>query len=447
MRYEILSNGEKIKRLRKELGARQEDLACEGNTRSNINRIENNKQELTAKTAKLIYKKMLYFAQKNEKNTEHITEQYLLETPEYQANEITKNIISELDDFAEIKDINKFNSKKNEIELFLNKYEKYISLSNQAKIYYSLGKAQFKLYQFDESYINAFRSRDISYSILDFRINLKSFALLIKISYKLDRMSEVLSLSKFALSIAKAHKINDEELLKDIYFNTALAYIKNHNYDECIRYIDIFTKLEIREEELLKAELIRANCFYDTKRYSSAETLYFELLIIAKQLGNEETKCRIYTMIAMLYLQLNQRNNVIYYADLLVSLDTNDVEINALNLYYALYCYKELDMYDLVKKYLIRTLNLLLKSKNESSLLDTIIEVSNYYISKDYLEDLYSLCEYTIILLNPDNNLGANISNRLLTLLYKSACIFQNSGYDLKFSYIFNNSKKIETLL
>jgi len=50
----VLSTGEKIKNLRKGIGLKQEDIVSDEITRSLISMVENNKRNLTYKTAKVL---------------------------------------------------------------------------------------------------------------------------------------------------------------------------------------------------------------------------------------------------------------------------------------------------------------------------------------------------------------------------------------------------------
>lgn len=55
---EVISAGEKIKRLRTDLGLKQEDISNDEITRSLISMIENNKRNLTIRSAKIISREL-----------------------------------------------------------------------------------------------------------------------------------------------------------------------------------------------------------------------------------------------------------------------------------------------------------------------------------------------------------------------------------------------------
>ncbi|KXG74435.1 helix-turn-helix domain-containing protein [Thermotalea metallivorans] len=81
----ILPPGEKIRRIRTFLGAKQEDIAGDKITRNLISYIENGKTRLMRSTAEIIAENLIRLSEA-QKNPIHISVDYLMETEMEQAN-------------------------------------------------------------------------------------------------------------------------------------------------------------------------------------------------------------------------------------------------------------------------------------------------------------------------------------------------------------------------
>lgn len=96
----ILPPGEKIRRIRAFLGAKQEDLVGNKITRNLISYIENGKIRLTRNTAEIIAENIIRLSEK-QKNPIHISVDYLMETEMEQANRILGKLRDELEKYSQ----------------------------------------------------------------------------------------------------------------------------------------------------------------------------------------------------------------------------------------------------------------------------------------------------------------------------------------------------------
>jgi len=103
MNMELLTPGEKIKKLRRELGLKQDDLTNEEVSKSLISMIEGNKRGLTEGTANIIAQSLNRYYGSMEKT---ITPEYLLETPQEQIQKIVMKEKEELKELVESGQVN-----------------------------------------------------------------------------------------------------------------------------------------------------------------------------------------------------------------------------------------------------------------------------------------------------------------------------------------------------
>ncbi|MCD2346175.1 helix-turn-helix domain-containing protein [Clostridium guangxiense] len=117
----VLTDGDKLKNIRKKYVLKQEEISGSAITRNLISEIETNKATITKNTAEIIIKNLALLAKERHfQFTE--TVEYLLENETMQANKIVNHYINELKSLNISKDGN-FTTKLKEIESFLLKYD------------------------------------------------------------------------------------------------------------------------------------------------------------------------------------------------------------------------------------------------------------------------------------------------------------------------------------
>lgn len=427
MRHQIMVSGEKIKMLRDKYGLNQTELAGGEVTRQAISSIENGKKKLSDKMAKLIVTNINnILAVKGFKN-EVITVEYLTESLKVQANRLADEYISELDDLNAVssdensrkKDFNKdkFKEIKGAVESFLLKYDTVIDKSKAYEINYLMTEGLINIHSFEEAYIYAFKTYDISISLNDAIKQLKVIAKKITIYYRLNRNDEILALGKHALEIANKNHISDYKELVKIYYNLALAYKKNNNYTECLKHISLLLSVPgISFEDAISGKILRANCSKDLKRYNEAEKMYNDILNELKTNNQYKHISFIYDNLAAISLEVKDYDKAKYYAEKLVMIEYYNDEQNADNFYWAVYIYKELDEYEEVKKYYSRGLKYLKKINNLSGYNDLAAELIAYFISNNHKERILEIAN---LLINDSKSFGSYHKIMLIGNLYK----------------------------
>lgn len=390
---EILTPGEKVRKIRKMIGATQKEVAGDEITRNLISQIENGKTNLSIATTKIIADNMNSIITKKGIKNLYITTEWLLEDIDTQANNIADNYIKELSIIRlENREYVFFQEKVKEIETFIKRWN--VCLKRQYKIYEIISEIYFMFNKYDESFFKI----EIS---LDIAIQDKSYSecirLMLELSRRLDSVGgtslEHLRTMHLALNMYKENNLNDESTLKKIYFNTALHHSKLDRYDISIEYLDKLTRecsLSIRET--LDVNLLKANCYEDINRLNEAEKLYLSTLDVALKEYEATVISKIYNSLGTLYRLKKDKINSLKYINYSLHIQ-NDIKEKdyAKTLYYATENYIEMDIKNLVLDTYHLALSWLDKTFNSKLYYSLSIKLYNYFIGKEEYNVLYNI--------------------------------------------------------
>lgn len=204
---EILSPGERLRKIRKELGLTQDDLAGEKFSKNYISMFENNRREINIISATFLVERINKLAQERGKKV-NITTAHFLKTEEDIADQKCKNWLDEVE--------SNLNLSNYEVDVILSKV---IQLSTQFKLEQYLGKALF----------------------------LKGLNLIQRKLYNC-------SIVQFLQSIVYFSKINDISAVVEAYKNIGIALFKQNNMEQAISILTLaesfVSNLEGDHEEL-----------------------------------------------------------------------------------------------------------------------------------------------------------------------------------------------------
>lgn len=393
MRYEILTPGQRIKKLRKKLGATQQDIVGTEYSRNTLTMIETHKLKLSYDTARIIADNMNKFARDKGIDMEAVTAEYLLESFDVQCDKIAERYIKELEAFKLDSNKNRFLEFKTEVDSFLEEYDDCIFGNRKFALNFLTGENLLKLFRYDEAYLYTYKAYDIVMTLNDIDKRLQVMALMIGICYRLNRITEIIAVGKHALNLVHKHNINNTQALIRVYYNLALAYKKKGSYAECLELIEKLLRLpEVDMTYRIKANILKANCLTENKQYDDAENLHLDILDEARTINDISSIGYTYWNLAYINLKRGNASEAEFYADHLVYLDgKNDTEQLSNNLYWATYIYKETDNYEALKRYFHRALNLLCKVRNFDAYEDLFSEVLGYFTDKKCFEDVAEL--------------------------------------------------------
>lgn len=313
---EILSPGQKIKKIRKELKINQKEITGGEITRELISIIENDKSTLTPTVAHIITDNINRICK--ERNIDfNLDTQYLLEDINAQTNKIASKYIDFLCNNED--NISKdFTKDIEEIELFLMKYD---VPEKKMIIYEKIGDILKKQKEFNRSYIYYIKAFENHNRLFN---NICLFNLLQKlggICIYLGKEKEALDFNNLAL--VYNNTIPEELRLKVIYNNT-LAYIHLKEHDKALIEIEHVEKTfkHLTKIDIFELNVLKVNCLRYKRFYSEALKINKSML---STLSNDDTESIILITANILdiYTVLKDIKNVKIYIDKLIYIISN----------------------------------------------------------------------------------------------------------------------------
>lgn len=311
---EFIEVGEKIKRLRKQLGMTQEDLQAENVTRGLISMIETGKREVT-------YSVSIKLADKfNKKASEldftlNVDADYLMRSPKEDAK---------LYCLAQLKD-NEISQEK--IYEVLGLAEKYELLEVKAKAKFKLGEICEEDKKYDEA-CNYYNEATEIYKIINKEKDLANIwfrmARTKEKSLQYDAAIVYLNLSSY-YAVAYENK----EIQKLCLYNLANDYKRTNRIELSINMVDKCIELCTEEDEeiFIYAQGIKATCYEARGEFTEAISIYKEII---NKISNNKNKFigYAYTNLGNLYTKLNKFKDGMKYFNKAEEFRANEDKIN-----------------------------------------------------------------------------------------------------------------------
>lgn len=404
--------GENLKRIRKDLGLRQHEVAGEDITRNLISLIENNKAVLYDTAANIMAKNI------NKKMSEkglniYIKPEDLLNPERYDARKKADEYILELENALINNSFSYDIEDLNELEAFLNKWD---LVDKKVRIYELLGDIFYISNNKSKEYYYYFKALESSY---DFPHMKERYILASKLAYTCivtEKYDETISLCKYTLA-----NQNDMPHVNrgTLNYNIGLAYKKLKEFDKSLEALNSAEKhftLVNNIERIKNVLILKANCYYHIGDYDTAIENYFKVLDISDDSKYDEI-CILYINIIQIYIKKNDKENIEKFFDK-VMLNLPYIHENSYYLpeiYSEIsYIYYYLKNYEYSEKYLKAALALAKKAENQSLYKKLLSKLLDLYLSvnfTDKITDIKNELDLAIVnlKLNEDFNLLLNI--------------------------------------
>lgn len=329
---EVLDSGTKIKKIRKILRATQEQIAGKEITRVLLSQIENGKVKLTEPTANVIAKNIeIICKEKNINLRKVITTEYLLEDKEEQINKIVNKCLKDLKLISITKRYDEFKIKLNEIEKKLEK----ISDSKKEKIYEVAANFFYESYEYEESEFYILKCYNIAAKNEDDEKMIECLSMRINVYSKMGQYEKVLNLERLAEVILKNNDIGKLSVIKNIYFNTAIALKNLGEYTKCIEMLKkIMISFKLPINKLLDVKIIMANCHSELKEYNKAKCIYLNILDTSIETDYILMIALIYANMAELFLKTGEIDNAEMYIEKAISIKNIKNDNKTAEIYY-----------------------------------------------------------------------------------------------------------------
>lgn len=415
--------GQRLRRLRRELKLKQQDI-CGTLHRSTVGRYESGEIAIDEKSAVYLVNNINAAIMQKKIKHDLIPIEFLLDDY-YEINLIVKEMLAEFQlnkitnsgnfeilykQVVNITDICDQNNAPNIIKI--EAYECFIDFfCENRKFEYS------RLYTF--KCIELINENDID--------NLMIYFNKIITIYKMHNLNEeIISLCRYSLLYEKL--ITNEEIKKNFYYNLARSYSKLKNSSESKKWALIYKSyFNLSEEDEMKANILIANCYFRDRNFEAAEKIYLELFPKALINQNGETLSVINNNLAYIYILKNEfkkANDTIYT---LLSINKNIIkERMALNEYYAILVFIKTDNLNYIENNYLKTLQDIQYYKVKENQLELIYRLFDYFKSKQKSRCLESLLDF----------IKQKIENKDLNDLGLCNLFFMSSDY---FFYIDSN--------
>ncbi len=266
MDFSIISQGQRLREIRKKLGLKQEELTGDSITRNLISMIETDKATLTKKAADIIYVNLKHYIKDNSNRKIDISEIYI--TEEEQAIEIKERFLIYIEDVgvkAEgnlqkmIDILNKYNLNREKIEIYFKIANEFKNIRNYEKAYkfYNLA-LEFAIMTKEEEAVKA--------------------NIIITMTHCCNR------LGRYEDGVKLCERKQDNISLKkklSIIYNKVVMLKKLNRLQESIMEINKVKKEYGKElkntQKLMDFEILKANCLNEQGNYNRAMDTYVKL--------------------------------------------------------------------------------------------------------------------------------------------------------------------------
>ncbi|MGL5316013.1 MAG: helix-turn-helix domain-containing protein [Peptostreptococcaceae bacterium] len=352
---DILSLGEKIKKLRKEKNMTLKELAGDRITAAQISHIERDKSHTS-------YELLDYLAEKLE-----VSIDYLLETKEMQSRKITDNLILQSEVFIKCNELEKAEVQIKEVIEICKEYK---LIDNYGKSNFLLGDINLKREEYSDAVINYEKALYFFIKNNDKHDIFKCYLNIGKIYMQEDFYKGAIGHFNFAEEVLDESPVEDIEVYKDLYSKMAQCHIKLGNPNKSIEYIDKINMLDIKngEKEELENLILKANNLLSMEKYEESKEYFKRVLEILEKEENRTGLANVYLTISDIYRTIGETEKVLEYSHKVYEIKKNDEDEHMMDgLFKIIEAYIDSEEYEKAKTYCKIALASSIKTKNKYS--------------------------------------------------------------------------------
>lgn len=393
----ILSLGEKIKKLRKEKNMTLKELAGDRITAAQISHIERDKSHTS-------YELLEYLSERLD-----VSIDYLLETKEMQSKKITDNLILE-SEIAIKKD--ELDEAEKEIQQIIEICEEYDLSENYGKCNYLLGNIYLK--RKDSRKSNFYFEKALFYFIKnnDTKRIFQCYMNIANIYFDNNLYEVALTNYSFAKDILDENNADDPDIYKELYSKISECYMKMKESEKALEFIEKIVNIDDEyspEQEVemlvLKAKkLLSEGCYVDSKDYFSKA-----LKIIEKE-ENKDKLAQVYLTVGNIYGEMGDNEKFLEYSEKVYDIKKSDSDKYMMDsLFNIIESYIESGDFEVAKKYSKLALASAIKTKskfNEFKALKYYCDIYKYKGETDIAIEYLIKCIDIISRINKEKVLG-----------------------------------------
>lgn len=371
----ILSLGEKIKKLRKEKNMTLKELAGDRITAAQISHIERDKSHTS-------HELLEYLANKLD-----VSVDYLLETKEMQSKKLTDNLILQSEVLIKCNDLEKAEDQLNKAIKICDEYK---VLDNYGKCNFLLADINLKKDKYSESVMSYEKALYCFIKNNDKEKIYKCYLNIGKIYIIEEFYKGAILQFEFAESVLNEIQVEDVDIYKDLYSKMAYCYIKLNDNEKSLDYINKMSEIDIKNnpEEELNIIMLKANNLLNMGKFEESKEYFKKALEILDKEKNKTELASIYLTISEVYKRIGRLDKVLEYSQRVYDLKKNDEdEYMMKSLFKIIETYISNYEYDMAKRYCKIALASSIKNKNR---------LNEYKILK-YYSDMHKAQNESII--------------------------------------------------
>ena len=349
----ILSLGEKIKKLRKEKNMTLKELAGDRITAAQISHIERDKSHTS-------YELLEYLSERLD-----VSIDYLLETKEMQSKKITDNLILESEIYikkGELDDAEK------EIHQIIEICEEYDLSENYGKCNYLLGNIYLK--RKDSRKANFYFEKALFYFIKndDKKRIFECYMNSADIYFEDGFYQVALTNYSFAKDILNQITTDEPDTYKDLYSKISKCYMRMDDSEKALEYIELIGSIDNNYSPTQEVEMLvlKAKKLLSEGKYLDSKDYFTKALKIIEKEENKDKLAQVYLTVGKIYGEMGDNEKLLQYSEKVYDLKKYDSDEYMMDsLFNIIESYIDSNNFEQAKKYSKLALAAAIKTKSK----------------------------------------------------------------------------------
>ena len=349
----ILSLGEKIKKLRKEKNMTLKELAGDRMTAAQRSHIERDKSHTS-------YELLEYLSERLD-----VSIDYLLETKEMQSKKITDNLILQSEIYIKR---DALDEAEKEIHEIIEICEEYGLSENYGKCNYLLGDIYLK--RKDGATANFYFEKALFYFIKndDKKRIFQCYMNIANIYFDEEFYQVSLTNYYFAKDILEEINIDDPDTYKELYSKISKCYMKLNDSEKSLEFIEKIGNIDndYSPEQEIELLVLKAKKLLAEGEYVKSKDYFAKALKIIEKEENKDKLAQIYLTVGSIYAEMGDNEKFLEYSEKVYDIKKNDTDEYMMNsLYNIIQSYIDTDDFEMAKKYSKLALAAAIKNKSK----------------------------------------------------------------------------------
>lgn len=370
----ILSLGEKIKKLRKEQNMTLKELAGDRITAAQISHIERDKSHTS-------YELLEYLADKL-----GVSVDYLLETKEMQSKKITDNLILRSEIYIKCDDLEKAEEQIKETIEICKEYkliENYGKCNNLlAEIKCKKGHYSCAVYYYEKALYYFIKNGDKD-DIYNSYLNIGNI-------YMLDKFYKgALTHFMFAKEVLDESNIEDADIYKELYSKISECYMKLNQPQKALDFMEKVDKMDNQDcvKEEVDILVLKAKNLLSAGKYAEAKECFNKALEIIEKEENKNRLAKVYLTMSKIYSEMGNIDKNLEYSQKVYDLTKRDESQYMMeSLFNMIESYVKIGEYDMAQKYCKLALVSSIKNKDKYYEYKSLKFYSDMYKNKNEIQ-------------------------------------------------------------